>query len=89
MALNIKNTEVERLAAQAAELAGESKTEVIRKALEERLRRLRMYRGGRTRDERIQTVLAKFRNDFPHGDFGRTLTKAEKEEILGYGPDGF
>jgi antitoxin VapB len=89
MALNIKNAEVERLAAQAAELAHESKTEAIRKALEERLRRLRMHRGGRTRDERIEAILGRFRTEFPRGDFGRTMTKAEKEEILGYGPDGF
>jgi antitoxin VapB len=89
MALNIKNAEVERLAAQAAELTGESKTESIRKALAERVRRLRMQKGARTRDERIQAILGRFRKEFPRGDFGRTMTKAEKEEILGYGPDGF
>ena len=36
MALNIKNTEVERLAAEVAELSQETKTEAIRRALEER-----------------------------------------------------
>ena len=34
MALNIKNPEVERLAEEASRLAGETKTESIRKALE-------------------------------------------------------
>lgn len=34
MALNIKNREVERLAAEIAALTGESKTEAIRRALE-------------------------------------------------------
>jgi len=33
MALNIKNPEVERLAADVARLTGESKTEAIRRAL--------------------------------------------------------
>jgi len=36
VALNIKNDEVERLAADVARLTGESKTEAIRRALEER-----------------------------------------------------
>ena len=35
MALNIKNAEVERLAAEVARLTGESKTEAIRRALDE------------------------------------------------------
>jgi antitoxin VapB len=42
MALNIKNREVERLAEETARLAGETKTEAIRRALEERARRLRV-----------------------------------------------
>ena len=41
MALNLKNADVERLAAEAARLTGESKTEAIRRALEERQARLR------------------------------------------------
>jgi hypothetical protein len=36
----------------------------------------------------IQETLARVRVEFPNGDFGRTLTKAEEEEILGFGPDG-
>ena len=40
MALNIKNEQVERLAAEVAEMTGESKTEAIRKALLERRQRL-------------------------------------------------
>src|SRR4029453_11787484 len=41
MALNLKNAEVERLAAEVARLTGESKTEAIRRALEERRQRLK------------------------------------------------
>jgi len=88
MALKIKNPEVERLAAEAAELAEESKTEAIRKALADRVSRLKLHRSGLDRDKRIEAALARFRRDFPRGDFGRKMTKAEEEEILGYGPDG-
>ena len=41
MALNLKNAEVERLAAEVARLTGESKTEAIRRALDERRQRLK------------------------------------------------
>ena len=88
MALNIKNPEVERLAAEVAELAQESKTEAIRVALQERACRLRMYHGSLSREQRIDQVLARFRRDFPQGDFGHPLTKTEGEDILGFGPDG-
>ena len=88
MALNIKNTEVERLATEAATLASVSKTEAVRQALEDRVRRLRMHSGGLTRRERIAGVLARFRAEFPNADFGREMTKPEKEEILVYGSGG-
>ena len=40
MALNIKNAQVEDLATEIAGITGESKTEAIRRALEERRQRL-------------------------------------------------
>jgi antitoxin VapB len=88
MALNIKNAEVERLAAEAAGLAGESRTEAIRQALVERVRRLRLCGGKLDRGEKLETMLAEFRKRFPRGDFGRKMSKAEREAILGYGPEG-
>ena len=88
MALNIKNAEVERLATESAQLAGESKTETIRRALEEGIRRLQMHTGRSGSTDRIELVLARFRKEFPKGDFGRKMTKAEREAILGYGPEG-
>jgi len=57
MALNIKNAEVEKLATEAAELARESKTEAIRQALQERIRRLRMRRGSMSREDRMMLSL--------------------------------
>lgn len=88
MALNIKNAEVERLAAEVAELTRESKTEAIRKALAERVSRLKLHPGGAGRDRRIDAILKRFRTQFPGGGFDRSMTKAESEEILGFGPEG-
>lgn len=88
MALNLKNDEVERLAAEVARMTGESKTEAIRRALQERQERLK----GRTIEQRRIRVL-KFLEQkvwaaLPEGERGRRLTQAEEDEILGIGPDG-
>jgi antitoxin VapB len=88
MALNIKNAEVESLAAEVAKLAHESKTEAIRIALQERAFRLKSYRGKLTRRERIDAALDRFWEQFPKADYGRRLSKEEEERILGFGPDG-
>lgn len=88
MALNIKNEDVERLATEVARLTGESKTEAIRRALEDRRRRL----TGVSRAERRQRILALLERSvwpkLPRGERGRRLTRAEEDEILGYGPEG-
>ncbi len=57
MALNLKNVEVERLAAEVASLAGESKTEAIRRALEDRRDRLSYRLGGVDRGQRLRDLL--------------------------------
>jgi antitoxin VapB len=89
VALNIKDPETERLAAEVAELAGESKTGAVREALRERKERLLLGRDGRTRSQRIEALLARdFWPTLPPGVLGSTITKEEREEILGYGPDG-
>lgn len=46
MALNIRNQEVESLAAQLAELTGETKTCTVKIALSERLERVKREQGG-------------------------------------------
>lgn len=88
MALNIKNAAVEQLADELARLTGESKTEAIRVALEERRRRLR---GPSTR-ERRRRVVERLRRDIwpsiPKSLRGRRPTSAEEDVILGYGPEG-
>jgi len=49
MALNIKNAAVEELADEVARMAGESKTEAIRRALAERRQRLALELPQRDR----------------------------------------
>jgi antitoxin VapB len=89
MALNIKNADVERLAAEVAGLAGESKTEAIRIALVERRERLALHARGRTRYEEVMEWLENHVwPRLPADQLGRRLSAEEEAEILGYGPDG-
>jgi antitoxin VapB len=89
MALNIKDEATERLAAEVATLTGESKTRAVRVALQER--RDRLAAGGRMMDraERLQRFLTNeaWPISAPNGT-NRATTKAEREAILGYGPEG-
>lgn len=88
MGLNIKNEQVERLAADVARLTGETKTEAIRRALAERRRRL----AGPSRAERRQRVLRLLEHEvwsrLPPAERGRRLTRAEEDRLLGYGSEG-
>jgi len=88
MPLNIKNAEVERLAADIARLTGESKTEAIRRALEERRRRLRSSSAGDRRKRVLMYLEKKVWAMLPKGERGRRLSRDEEDAILGYGPDG-
>lgn len=88
MALNIKDPVAEKLAAEVAALAGESKTRAIRVALEERRARLAFGSPRRDRREVIDTFLREFWATLPKGVLGRRITKRERERILGYGPHG-
>ncbi len=89
MALNIKNTEVERLAEEIARLTGESKTEAVRRALEERKVRLAFRVGHDNRADRLRAFLEReVWSVIPPERLGRPLSKAEEEAILGYGESG-
>jgi antitoxin VapB len=88
MALNIKNAAVERLAAEVARLTGESKTEAIRRALDERRNRLRKRSPGDRRARVLKFLQKKVWPTLPKSQVGRRLTRAEEDEILGYGPEG-
>ena len=90
MALNIKNDVVERLATEVALLARESKTEAIRRALEERKRRLELEVVPQALGDRAFRYLEReVWPGLPPGEIGRTLTRQEEDEILGYGPEGY
>ena len=87
MPLNIKNAEVERLAAEVARLTGESKTEAIRRALDERRRRLSGASVNR-RTRVLKFLQTKVWPSIPDAQRGRRLTREEEDAILGYGPTG-
>lgn len=88
MALNIKNADVERLADELARLTGESKTEAIRRALEERRRRLKGPSTAERRQRVLRFLQKQVWSTIPKKHLGRRLTRAEEDEILGYGPGG-
>jgi antitoxin VapB len=89
MALNLKSPEVERLAEEVARLAGESKTEAVRRALAERRQRL-VYRQTSTRSgERIRAFLdCEVWPQIPKKERGKRLTRSEEDQILGYDDSG-
>ena len=90
MALNIKNKETERLAAEVAELAGESKTRAVTVALRERRERLRKEETLEERSRRLRRFFEEeIWPQIPLDVRGKSITKAEREEILGYGPEGY
>ena len=89
MALNIKNKLVEELASQLARLTGETKTEVVRRSLEERRDRLRYTLETETRSARLVRFLeSEVWSRIPADQLGKRLTKEEEDAILGYGPEG-
>lgn len=90
MPLNIKNPQVERLAAEVAEMARETKTEAIRRALEDRKARLAFRVSSHDRIRQLKDYLQK--EVWPHipaAIRGKKMTKREREAILGIGPRGY
>lgn len=89
MALNIKSEEVVRLAAEVARLTGESKTEAIRKALEERRLRLSYRVSERAGIDEIRRFLEREIWPLVPDDVrAKRLSKRERERILGLGKSG-
>ena len=89
MPLNIKNREVERLVGEIAELTGESKTEAVRNALEERRARLAFRVASENRPARLRRFLEQeVWPVAPRKQLGRRLKRREEEAILGYGREG-
>ena len=89
MGLNIKNREVERLVDEVARLTGETKTEAVRRSLEERRGRLSYHGAAQDGAARLTRFLeTEVWPLVPDGELGRKRTKGEEEEILGYGRHG-
>ena len=87
MALNIKDPETERLVAEVAALTGESKTRTVREAVAEKKRRLE---AKRKRRDLFTFLEEEIWPHIPPEELGKpSLTKAEVEEILGIGPEGY
>ena len=89
MALSIKNPEVERLVDEVADLAGESKTDAVRRALMERRERLKLRRRGELGESFLRYLEEEI---WPQarraGVAGKRLSREEEDDILGYGRNG-
>ena len=88
VALNIKDPETERLAAEVAALTGTTKTGAIRYALRQVLEA-----QSRPSVEQREERLTRFLEEeiwplIPADQLGKPLSKGEREEILGFGEDG-
>lgn len=89
MTLTIENADVVRLAAEVSAITGESTTEAIRVALEERRSSLtsgidheaRVAELRRFVDEEIWSLV-------PEQERGRPHDSARDDALVGYGPDG-
>jgi antitoxin VapB len=80
---------VVRLAAEVARLAGENKTEAVRRALDERKARLKLRVVKRDRVTELRRYLEKeVWPVVPRRVLGRRLTRREDDAILGFGPKG-
>ncbi len=81
MALNIRNAEAERLAAELARITGETKTVAVTRALRDRLARVRRDRDGGSLADRLVAIGTECAA-LP------VLDEGPPAEILGYGEDG-
>jgi antitoxin VapB len=87
--MNIKDEEVERLAAEIAALTGESKTRAVRVALEERRARLAFRVVHTNRAASLRRFLEQeVWPTVPKGVLGKAISREEEDDILGYGDRG-
>ena len=89
MALNIKDPETEKLAAEVAAITGESKTRAVKVALQERRQRLAVRVVRRDGVQELRRFLEQeVWPQVPRRVLGKRVTRREREAILGYGPEG-
>jgi antitoxin VapB len=85
MALHITNPEVEQKVRDMASATGESITEAIGAAADERMTRIGPSGGKQPPTPSVEEILAMIRS-FKLQPINEDLTE---DEILGYGPEGF
>ena len=89
MPLNIKNAKVEKMIDELAGITGETKTEAVRRAVEERRARLAYRVSQDDRGARLRRFLEQEAWPLvPKRERGRRLARAEEEALLGYGKEG-
>jgi antitoxin VapB len=81
MALNIRNPEAERLAAELTKHTGETKTEAVIKALRDRLARVRRERTKRRLADELEEIAKRY-EALP------VLDNRSSDEIIGYDENG-
>jgi len=81
MALNIRNPETERLAAELARRTGETKTEAVTTALRQRLARVLGERSGRPLADELEALAAECAR-LP------VLDPRSPDEVIGYDERG-
>ena len=81
MALNIKDPDTDRIARELAAETGESLTVAVRRAMEERLERVRARRAATDARVELADIIARGRQR-------ATLDDRSAETILGYDEDG-
>jgi hypothetical protein len=89
MWLNIKDPDVERLATKVGALAGESRIQAVKVALQERKARLAAHgRLPNRHAEFVHFLETEVWPQVPSKALGRRMTKQAQEQILGFGSKG-
>jgi hypothetical protein len=90
MAPNIRDEETEKLAEEVAKMMGKTETGAVREALRERQCKLeKTGRRSKRPSDMHKWLETEIWPHIPEEELDRPpLTKAEVEEILGYGPYG-
>ncbi|HSG39869.1 MAG TPA: protein transcription factor [Thermoanaerobaculia bacterium] len=69
-------------------MSEESKTETVRRVLEERKRFSQQHAHGEPGSDFLRYLEEEVWPKAPPGQLGRRLSSEEEDEILGYGPGG-
>ena len=87
MSIYIQNSEVESLLDQVVQITGESEIQAIKIALQERRQRLatRYSFASNTTRTLLSFLQEEIWSQIPQDKLGISITKAEKEDILGLG----